>query len=207
MQKPPAFQFYAKDWLTGTLTMSLELRGFYITLLAYQWDHGGIESDMPETLAKIAQSDAEKIKVLWPFISKKFHKDRDNIWRNSKLKRQWKELIAYRKSQAIKGKRGGRPKKGSLSSGFLKTKPKRKPNKSSSSSSSVRTYPPISPLSKGGTPTRSERKSVEQFFLMRTRQGLIRCPHDPPCGNHQVCLGRMVQDKRQAERRAAYARG
>jgi uncharacterized protein YdaU (DUF1376 family) len=205
MQKPPAFQFYAKDWLTGTLTMSLELRGLYITLLAYQWDHGGIPADMPDSLAKIAQTDAKTINILWPFISKKFHKDRDNIYRNSKLKRQWKQVIAYRKAQSLNGMRGGRRKKGSLSSGLSQTKAKRKPNESSSSSSSVRTYsPPTPPPQEGGlsfvkAPTRAERKWADQIFKLRSQHHVKRCPHDPPCDNHNVCLGRMVQEKRQAE--------
>jgi len=47
MNKPPAFQFYAKDWLSSpsVRAMSMHLRGIYITVLAAMWD-----SDEPGTL-------------------------------------------------------------------------------------------------------------------------------------------------------------
>ena len=46
-QKPPAFQFYAKDWRSSRTVqlMSLEDRGIYIDLLAIAWD-----SDEPGTI-------------------------------------------------------------------------------------------------------------------------------------------------------------
>jgi len=43
--KAPAFQFYAQDFLTGVMDMTMEERGLYITLLARQWslfDQNGI---------------------------------------------------------------------------------------------------------------------------------------------------------------------
>ncbi len=47
MAKPPAFQFYAKDWLSSKTVraMSFEDRGVYIDLLAMAWD-----SEEPGTL-------------------------------------------------------------------------------------------------------------------------------------------------------------
>src|SRR5262249_42577825 len=40
MNRPPAFQFYVKDWLTSKkrATMTLEQQGAYINLLAHCWD-------------------------------------------------------------------------------------------------------------------------------------------------------------------------
>lgn len=45
--KPPAFQFYPKDWLTSkaVIAMTATQRGYYIQLLAYAWD-----SERPGTL-------------------------------------------------------------------------------------------------------------------------------------------------------------
>lgn len=42
MRKPPAFQFYPKDWLSSlnVLMMSPAQEGAYIRLLAYCWDSG-----------------------------------------------------------------------------------------------------------------------------------------------------------------------
>ena len=44
-QKSPAFSFYASNFIAGTLTYSLRERGAYITLLAWQWDHGSIPDE------------------------------------------------------------------------------------------------------------------------------------------------------------------
>jgi uncharacterized protein YdaU (DUF1376 family) len=184
MQKPPAFQFYAKDWITGTMTLSPAARGIYITLLAYQWDHGGVPAGEKASLSRAAQCDVRTITKFWPEVSKKFRLEKDGLWRNAKLKAQWRQVRAYRKLQSLNGKRGGRPK-------------------SSSSSSSVVSTHPLSLPSQGGTlnkpPTRQERKWADQFFSLRTQNRLNRCPHDPPCRNHTVCLGRLVQDKRRDE--------
>ena len=38
--RAPAFQFYADDFLAGTMTMTNEERGAYISLLCLQWSKG-----------------------------------------------------------------------------------------------------------------------------------------------------------------------
>lgn len=40
MAKDPAFLFYPGDWLGGTMVMSLEQKGAYITLLVFQFNNG-----------------------------------------------------------------------------------------------------------------------------------------------------------------------
>ena len=42
MSKDPAFPFYAQDFLTGVMHLTMEERGMYITLLSYQWAHDKI---------------------------------------------------------------------------------------------------------------------------------------------------------------------
>jgi len=44
--KPPAFQFYADDFLGGTVDLSAEDVGAYIRLLCYQWGRGSIPSSI-----------------------------------------------------------------------------------------------------------------------------------------------------------------
>ncbi len=39
--RTPAFQFYADDWLAGTMGLSYEAKGFYIDLLALMWSRKG----------------------------------------------------------------------------------------------------------------------------------------------------------------------
>ena len=63
-QKSPAFSFYAKDFLTGTVTMSLAERGAYVTLLAHQWDAGCVPSD-PVLRARVLGSTPAQSARLW----------------------------------------------------------------------------------------------------------------------------------------------
>ena len=47
MSKPPAFQFYASDFLTDykLAVMGMSARGVYITLLAHAWLEQGLPND------------------------------------------------------------------------------------------------------------------------------------------------------------------
>lgn len=42
MSKSPAFQFYADDFISGTVDMTAEEVGGYIRLICYQWAKGGV---------------------------------------------------------------------------------------------------------------------------------------------------------------------
>ena len=55
MNRAPAFQFYAKDWLSSqkVLTMTLEEEGAYIHLLAHCWDSP--DCTLPDDDATLAQ--------------------------------------------------------------------------------------------------------------------------------------------------------
>ena len=52
--KSPAFQFYARDWISSQRVslMTLEAEGAYIRLLSYCWLHGSIPAD-PDKLAQL----------------------------------------------------------------------------------------------------------------------------------------------------------
>jgi uncharacterized protein YdaU (DUF1376 family) len=54
--KPPAFQFYADDFLAGTADMTQPEVGAYILLLCHQWGRGAIPSD-PARAALIAKGE------------------------------------------------------------------------------------------------------------------------------------------------------
>lgn len=47
MAKPPAFQFYPKDWLTSekVMSMTLEQQGAYMNLLCHAWINEGLPND------------------------------------------------------------------------------------------------------------------------------------------------------------------
>lgn len=52
--KPPAFQFYADDFIGGTCDLSAEEVGAYIRLLCYQWNKGAVPIAEPSKLSRIA---------------------------------------------------------------------------------------------------------------------------------------------------------
>jgi len=77
--RAPAFQFYADDFLAGTMTMTNEERGAYISLLCLQWSKGSV-----------TELDIQRICLGMPTHSHgicqgKFQVDSDGNYRNSRL--------------------------------------------------------------------------------------------------------------------------
>lgn len=131
MKKPPAFQFYVKDWLSSSTVrqMSMHHRGVYITMLAAMWD-----SDEPGTLPLplniAARSAGVDPRSLADFMAK-YPRCLDEVGSmlgrspvevssmsesvpgdigaklvNWKLRRQWEELQQYKQELSDAGKRG-----------------------------------------------------------------------------------------------------
>lgn len=67
MKNPPAFQFYVNDFISDrkVVTMSLEERGMYITLLCYCWQNGGELPDDMNELAELCVTDASRMRDAW----------------------------------------------------------------------------------------------------------------------------------------------
>ena len=61
MAKAPAFQFYAQDFLTGVMDLTMEERGIYITLLARQWAVFNEKGIPKKRLALLVGYDWEKL--------------------------------------------------------------------------------------------------------------------------------------------------
>jgi len=73
--KDPCFLFYSQDFLTGTMLMTHEQRGKYITLLCLQHQNGRLsEEDM---LTICGKKDAK----IWA----KFHADEDGFYYNERM--------------------------------------------------------------------------------------------------------------------------
>lgn len=66
---PPAFQFYANDFLSDApvMAMTLEERGAYITLLCVAWTEQGIPSDHHK-LARVLRISPRRFSRLWEAI-------------------------------------------------------------------------------------------------------------------------------------------
>lgn len=204
--KPPAYQRYAKDFLTGTMTMSLGARGLYATLLDYQWDAaigtkcGGIPDDV-DLIARIASCERVEAEQYFAQIRTKFIKENDGFLRHPKLKKQWREMMRRRKLNQRKGKKGGEARSRGLRAALAGAKPEAKPRDSSPISdlrSSDLVQPPNPPAGQGGLvstrkPSHKELATAEQ--ILATTQFV--CPHGAACDSKAECLGRIVQTERQ----------
>ncbi len=99
MGKDPAFLFYTSDFLMGTMLLSFEDRGKYITLLSYMHQSGRATE---ETVKSLVGDTSAKLKI-------KFKIDTKGLWYNERLEQE----IARRKKFSTRcrgnGKLGGRP--------------------------------------------------------------------------------------------------
>ena len=107
IQKPPAFQFYAKDFLTGTATLSLVEVGAYIRLLCYAWDSGGVPTGAADRAAILGCSRKQE-SALWSRISRKFILDADrDVYLNERMESERLKQADYRQRQSERGKASG----------------------------------------------------------------------------------------------------
>lgn len=74
MAKDPAFLFYPGDWLGGTMYMTMQQKGSYISLLMLQFNTG------PFTLAQAEQVLSICFASDWEMIKNKFKTDGFNYW-------------------------------------------------------------------------------------------------------------------------------
>lgn len=89
MSKDPAFLFYSSDFLTGTLLMSMEQKGKFITLLCIQHQKGHMsERDMLQICGTYDED-----------IFNKFQKDSDGKFFNERLKEEIEKRKSYSESR------------------------------------------------------------------------------------------------------------
>lgn len=93
--KPPAFQFYADDFLAGTIDMSAEEVGAYIRLLCRQWACGEIPVGDAAKLSRVAGV-AVSADVLGKFPEGK----------NPRLERERAKQNEYREAKSQSGRIG-----------------------------------------------------------------------------------------------------
>lgn len=148
MNRAPAFQFYAKDWLSSkkVSTMTLEEEGGYIHLLAHCWDSP--DCTLPDDDAELAQLsrmgerwlNGGSTKLRACFV---LHPKKSGRLFNARLLEERKKQNAWRKksqaggkrsaeSRALRSQAAGRVVEGCLKGGARVVQPKA--NSSSSSS-------------------------------------------------------------------------
>ncbi len=101
MGKDPAFLFYSSDFLLGTLVMSFEDKGKYITLLSYMHHNGRINED---TIKLLVGEISDNLKL-------KFRIDEDGLWYNERLEEEMEKRRKFNSVCQNNGKLGGRPTK------------------------------------------------------------------------------------------------
>lgn len=84
MAKDPAFLFYSKDWLEGTMELTAEEKGVYIDLLAHQHQKGSLPSETKRLCKLVGISEVEFLPI-WGGIKAKFKPKDDDRIHNLKL--------------------------------------------------------------------------------------------------------------------------
>ena len=117
--KPPAFQFYAKDWRSSSIVrqMNLKERGVFIEMMAAAWDSEK-PGTLPLPLEVVAKCVGLDPRVVRNFVSKysKLWKEVGNRLVQPKLQAQWRELSAFSANARVRGKLGAEKRWGSHSS-------------------------------------------------------------------------------------------
>lgn len=123
MTKPPAFQFYVKDWLTGTRRLSWAAKGAYIDLLAWSWDNGPLPLRTSE-IARVIGAVASEFARLWKELIR--HWVRTPLgYINQRLEGERRKQKAFRRLQAAKGRASAEAR---LSAGSTAVQPEGQPN-------------------------------------------------------------------------------
>ena len=101
--KPPAFQFYADDFLAGTVTMNFVQRGFYITLLCIQWNKGYVT---PDDIADLVADGTAIAQPLANRVLAKFKVMPDGNYQNERMELERKKQEIYRENKSAAGLKG-----------------------------------------------------------------------------------------------------
>jgi uncharacterized protein YdaU (DUF1376 family) len=104
MNKAPAFQFYAQDFLTGVMYLTNEEIGIYIKMLAKQWTDGKIPKKRLGFL----------VGYEWDNLSEELRSkftDNGEYILNERLEKEREKREKFHEIQSKNGKKGGRPKK------------------------------------------------------------------------------------------------
>lgn len=98
----PAFQFYAKDFLSSTALFSSAEVGVMIRAMCWSWDNGPLPLQK-RTLCRILMVSDREFTRLWPVVSQKWNKT-DDGYVNRRLEKERDKQARYRELQANKGR-------------------------------------------------------------------------------------------------------
>ena len=159
-RKAPAFQFYADDFLAGTLEMSQEEVGQFIRLLCHQWNRGSIpvETEKQQRLTGGCVS----VDVL-----AKFRLCEDGLLRNQRLEAVRSERDRFLQQQSEKGRKSAESRKLASTAVQPDTQPE---SNSGSTVVEIRLQPKVNSPSPSPTPNNKEEsiapKSQRSHFTV-----------------------------------------
>ena len=106
--KTPAFQWYAKDWLSDgkRAEMSLAQRGAYLDLLSYQWVNGAIPTAIAVLARVLGVTEAEAASLWTGPLPLCFTRDEDGRAKSERLEAYRLELQAFHTKQSQNGAKG-----------------------------------------------------------------------------------------------------
>lgn len=105
VNKPPAYQHYARDWLVDTASLSLEEQGAYLRLLDQEWIEGPLANN-PLELARRLGVSRPKFARLWAVIVRFFELGEDGKLRNPRLESERAGQQERREKASQSGKIG-----------------------------------------------------------------------------------------------------
>lgn len=138
MNRPPAFQFYPKDWLDFRVQrMSLAAQGAYLKILCFMWADSQDQCSILDDNALIARGLGTAVEQ-WLELRQEIQCESDPIFEqkssylvSARLRHEATKQRKYRKAQSEKGKRSAQHR---LNHGSTRAEPKHQPEGDSSSS-------------------------------------------------------------------------
>lgn len=153
MSKAPAFQLYAADFYTDTVSWTATEVGVYFRLLMHEWINGPLPSSMAK-LARIGGVDARNMQKMWSAeLANKFITDDAGMYINSRLESTRNEQRQRSEIQREKGKSGADKRwHKDIAPAIAQAQPDDSSSSSSSSSTSTTTDKNILPTDVGNVP-------------------------------------------------------
>lgn len=93
--RPPSFDFYPDDFISGTQSMHPLARGMYITLLCYQWSYGTIpDPNNVRLMMQVTGAMPDEIGEHLPELLRKFEKQPNGSYVNVRLRNEYERKVA-----------------------------------------------------------------------------------------------------------------
>lgn len=110
---PPAFQFYATDFISDApvMAMTLEERGAYITLLCIAWAEHGLPDDH-KRLARVLRVTPRKFAEIWEALEICFEKDDHGRLVSPRMEKVRAEMLKRSEGAKKAGRKGAKKRWG-----------------------------------------------------------------------------------------------